>query len=52
MINVLFSPSELKKLKKYLAKQKINCANEEKKESLNGLYKALSGIERNNAIKR
>ena len=52
MINVLFSPSEIKKLKKHLKNQKANCINKEEAESLNGLYKALSGIERNNVVKQ
>lgn len=48
MINVLFSPSEIKKLKKHLENQKANCTNKEKIEPLNGLYKALSNIELSN----
>lgn len=49
MINVLFSPSEIKKLKKHIEKQKINCTNKTEIEPLDGFYKALSGIEKNNA---
>lgn len=49
MINVLFSPSEIKKLKRHLQKQKVACTNKNEIEPLNGLYKALSNIEKNNA---
>lgn len=49
MINVLFSPSEIKKLKKCLENQRSKCINKTEVESLNGLYKALSSVEKNNA---
>lgn len=51
MINVLFSPSELKKLKKCINQQKYSSPmNEEKIRNLNGLYTAISNIERKNRI--
>lgn len=46
MINILFSPNELKKLKKCLAQQKKVSTN---KTEIDGLYKSLSGIENRNA---
>ena len=52
MINVLFSPSEIRKLKEHINKQKFyseNVGNKEEIEKLNGLYKALYDIERKNA---
>lgn len=48
MINVLFSPSELKKLKKCINRQKYSSTDEEKTRNLNNLHSALSGIERRN----
>lgn len=50
MINVLFSPSELKKLKKCINKQKYSSLDKEKIRNLNGLYTAISNIERKNRI--
>ena len=51
VINVLFSPSELKKLKKCINQQKYSSPmNEEKIRNLNGLYTAISNIERKNRI--
>lgn len=49
MINVLFSPSEIKKLKGHLKKQKASCTNKAEIEPLDGFYKALLDIEKNNA---
>lgn len=46
MINVLFSPSELKKLKKCITEQKQVSTN---KTEIDGLYRAISGIENRNA---
>jgi len=46
MINALFSPSELKKLKKCLVEQKLVNAN---KTEIDGLYKSICGIENRNA---
>ena len=50
MINVLFSPSELKKLKKCINQQKYSSSDKEKIRNLNGLYTAISNIERKNRI--
>ena len=50
MINVLFSPSEIKKLKGHLKKQKASCTNKAEIEPLDGFYKALSNIEKNKTI--
>ena len=50
MINVLFSSSEIRKLKEHINKQKLyNSGNKKEIEQLNGLYKALYDIERKNA---
>ena len=51
MINILFSPNEIKKLKKCINKQKYSSIDEEKIRNLNRLYSAISGIERKNRIK-
>lgn len=48
MINVLFSSSEIKELKKYLENKKVDCINKDKIETLNGFYKVLSNIEKRN----
>ena len=46
MVNVLFSPTEIKKLKEHIKNQKSSS----NQEHLDGFYKALSNIEkRNNA---
>lgn len=48
---MLFSPSELKELKNSINKQKEVCIynnQKQKLDSLNGIYNALSNIERNN----
>ena len=50
VINVLFSPSELKKLKKCINKQKYSSSDEEKIRNLNGLHTTISNIERKNRI--
>ena len=47
MINTLFSPSEIKKLKSEIIKQK-NRRNTNDQNSLNGLYCSISNIERKN----
>lgn len=50
-INILFSPSELRKLKENINKQKKKCVYNNQKErvyTLNGVYNALSSIEYHN----
>ena len=49
MINVLFSPNELKKLKSELRKQKQKCIQrDENIEALNNMCSVLNKIQHNN----
>lgn len=50
MINVLFSQSELKKLKECINKHKYSSSDKEKIRNLNGFYTSISNIERKNRI--
>ena len=46
MVNVLFSPAEIKKLKEHIKNQKSSS----NQEYLDGFYKALSNIEKRNSV--
>ena len=50
MINILFSPSELKKLKECINKQKYSSTDKEEIKNLNNIYSVISCIEKNNII--
>ena len=48
MINILFSPSELKKLKECINKQKYSSTDKDEIKNLNNIYSVISCIEKNN----